>query len=351
MRLAAATIASRSRVALARATALTFRRFHPELPFFLLLADEPHESIRSEQEPFEILPFCEIQAPEESRFRFRYGELELSYAATPFLIGRLLELGFDGVLFLKQETLVLDRLDPLFELLARHSILLTPHFLEPPRGRDAFTRERNVLRAGVFNGGVVAFSRCQEARRVLDWWQQKTLRLCLLEVEEGLHYEQRWLDFFPSLAPSCGIVRDPGINVGHWNLAERRIAVRDGRVTACGVPCRIFRFSGYEPHRPDWVTRYNPELRVESTGEAAGVFRRYQLLLEECGWRHTFGLPYAWEYFDNGERITPAMRRLYRLLGDEVERFGNPFLSAGEGSFYSWLRSHAPHLLVGGGRG
>ena len=241
MRLAIATIASRSRVALARATATSLRIHHRTIPFFLLLADGAHEGIGAEGEPFEAIAFEALGIEEEAEFRFRYGEMELSYAVTPFLIGYLLEAGYDGVLFLKQETLVLDRLDPLFEMLERHTVLLKPHLLEAAGGGDGLERERNVLRAGVYNGGVAGLARRAEARQVVRWWQAKTRRLCLLDVEHGLHHEQRWLDFVPSLAPGCGMVRDPGVNVGHWNLAERRIEVGGGRVTACGAAAALRR--------------------------------------------------------------------------------------------------------------
>lgn len=349
-RVAAATIASRSRVALARATARSFREQHPEIPFYCLLADEGHGGIRAGREPFEMIAFGALEVPEPERFCFRYGEMELSYAATPFLIAHLLESGFQSVLFLKQETLVLDRLDSLLEMLERHSVLLTPHFLEPPGGGWALEQERNVLRAGVFNGGVLGFAQCEESQRVLEWWKQKTWRLCLLDVDHGLHYEQRWLDFVPSLAPQCGIVRDAGVNVGHWNLPERRIAVSGGRVTACGAPCRIFRFSGYDPGRPERITRYSAAAVAEA-GEAAEVFARYQRLLEECGWRETRALPYAWDSFDNGARIPYEARRRYRELGDAARRFGDPFRTAGGDTFYAWLAREHPVALRGGGHG
>ncbi len=349
MRVAAATIVSRSRVALARATARSFRGQHPEVPFYCLLADGEHEEIRADREPFEMVRFDALAAPDDECFRFRYGEMELSYAATPFLVAHLLESGFEGVLFLKQETMVLDRVDGLLEMLRRHSVLLTPHLLSPPEGEGEFERARNVLRAGVFNGGVLGFAQCEEARRVLEWWKQKTWRLCLLDVDHGLHYEQRWLDFVPSIAPRCGIVRDPGVNVGHWNLPERRIEAREGRVTACGEPCRIFRFSGYEPERPDRISRYS-RAKVAEAGGAAEVFARYQRLLEECGWRETRALPYAWGVYDNGARISGEARRLYRELGEAARRFGDPFRTAGE-SFYAWLSREHPAALEGGGHG
>jgi len=207
MKWAAVTIASRRRAALARATARSFREHHPGVPFRMLLADGAHEGIGGTAEPFSLLLLPELGIPGEAQFRFRYPEMELSYAATPFLIAHALRCGFDGVLFLKQETMVLDRLDPLLAMLERHSVLLTPHLLVPAGGPGALERERNVLRAGVFNGGVLGFSRCEESFRVLEWWQQKTQRLCLLDVEHGLHYEQRWLDSCPvwrGSAASCG---------------------------------------------------------------------------------------------------------------------------------------------------
>jgi hypothetical protein len=342
---AVATIASRSRIALARATASSCRRHHPELPFFCLLADGPHEQILPGGEPFELIEFGALGVPDASRLRFRYGEMELSYALTPFVIEHLLRAGLDAVVFLKQETMVLDRFDVLFDQLEKASILLTPHFLEPPGGSDAFLREWNVLRAGVFNGGVLGFSNCDEAMRVLAWWKQRTLEWCLLDVEEGLHYEQRWLDFVPSLAPAFGIVRDPGINVGHWNLRERRIEVRVGLVTACGAPCRIFRFSGYDPEHPERISRYSRGAMVVEAGAAAEVFAMYQRLLEESGWRETCWLAYAWDFFDNGERIPYAARRLYRELGGEARRFGDPFQTGGGNSFYAWLRSRHPETF------
>ncbi|MEJ5369161.1 MAG: hypothetical protein WHT08_12620 [Bryobacteraceae bacterium] len=341
MRAATATIASRSRISLARATAVSCRQHHPELPVFCLLADEPHESIRPGGEPFEILELGSLRIPAEHRLRFRYGEMELSYALTPFLIEHLLRAGFETVIFLKQETMVLDRFDGLLEQLNSASILLTPHFLEPPSGADAFRREWNVLRAGIFNGGVLGFSGCEEAFRVLAWWKQRTLQWCLLDVEQGLHYEQRWLDFLPSLAPGLRIVRDPGVNVGHWNLPERRIRVQGGRVTACGQPCRIFRFSGYDPARPDRISRYSRTM-VAETGDAARVFAAYHQLLLECGWQETHRLPYAWDRFDNGVPIPAEARRLYRALGTEAERFGDPFQTGPADSFFHWWTRRRP---------
>jgi hypothetical protein len=197
----------------------------------------------------------------------------------------------------------------------------------------------NVLRAGVFNGGFMAFSQHDEARRFLAWWREKTFQECVRDVRNGVHFEQRWLDFVPSLTTDHRILRDPGLNVGHWNLPDRDIRAHNGRVTAKGVPCRVFRFSGYEPDRPRSVSKYNPRYTVASTGDAAQVFARYRALLMDAHYEETRRLPYAYEHFDNGVVIPERARRIYRRLGERARRFGDPFETAPAGSYYRWYKA------------
>ncbi len=341
-RVAAATIASKSRWALARATAKSFLEHNPGIPFYALLADEDEGLIDPDREPFSIIRLDQLGLPEKDRFCFQYSEMELSYALTPYLIEYLLNNGFDGALFLKQETMVLDGLGPIWEKLREHPVVVTPHLLEPGIGDEALAWEINVLRAGIFNGGVVAFSGHDEGREFLSWWKEMTSRECFLAIEKGLHYEQRWLDFVPTFVPSCHVLRDPGINVGHWNLFQRRVAVSpDGRVTACGVSCRIFRFSGYEPDNPERSSKYNVAVTMDRAGAAAQMFERYRSLLIEGGYETSRRWPYAYGHFDNGVRVADITRRIYHDWPGSVERFGNPFSTASAESFYRWLNAPA----------
>jgi hypothetical protein len=338
---AALTIASRRYVANARVTAKSFVAHNPGIAFYLLLADEDGGALDAAQEPFRVVRLDELALPEPQRFRFQYAELPFSYALTPFAIEHLLGRGHERVLFLKQETLVLGELGSIWSGLERHSALVTPHFLRPPRRADALEWELNVLRAGVFNGGVIAFADCAETRAFLAWWKERTFRGCVLDPANGFHYEQRWLDFLPSLMPGYGQVRDPGVNVGHWNLPDREIRVAGDKVTAEGAPCRVFRFSGYDPDAPAQVTRYNAHYRVDSTGDAAKVFALYQSMLGDAGQATAREQPYAYDHFDNGTPITEDHRRKYRRLGKRAGGFGDPFQSAPAGSFYRWLQTSA----------
>lgn len=340
-RYAALTIASKRYIALARVTAASFLEHNPKIPFYLLLADEDDGSLELENAPFNVIRLDSLALPEPDRFRFQYAELEFSYALTPFAIDYLLGQGFSGVLFLKQETLVLDELGTVLSGLKQASVLVTPHFLEPPKRTDALVWEVNVLRAGVFNGGLIAFANCDEAKIFLAWWKSKTSRSCLRDFPNGLHYEQRWLDFIPSWMPNYHVIRDSGVNVGHWNLPDREVKIVAGKVTAKGVACRVFRFSGYDTDVPNRVTKYNKHYFVSDTGEAAVVFARYQKMLMDAGHATARQGTYAYGNYDNGKAIEETHRRIYRQLEDRVRQFGNPFDTVTNSSFYQWLQMRA----------
>ena len=334
---AAVTIASRNFIANARTTARSFAEHNPGLDFYVLLADREDACVNRKTEPWPLLPVEQLGVPDLQKMCFHYGELELSYALTPHAIRHVLDMGYRGVIFLKQETLVLGELASTAQTLERFSALVTPHFMRPTRRADALTWEINVLRSGVFNGGFVAFADCPQAHEFLRWWEGRTHAHCYLDVERGVHYEQRWLDFLPSLMPGCHVLRNPGINIGHWNLPDRDITVREGRFYSDGEPCRVFRFSGYDPSRPELVTRYNEGYRVENTGSAAQIFRIYQQMLEQADHDRAQRLPYAWGHFDNGDPIEPYARRLYREMGAATDRFGNPFAAGTPSCFHRWL--------------
>jgi len=337
-KLAVATVVAKSFLSLARVLADSFRRYHPETPFFVLLSDEVDGYFDPASEPFQVLRLADLDIPDLARFRFHYTRQELMYAATPYLLTYLLERGFSGAAFLKQESLVVGDLTPVLELLGRRSIVLTPHLLEPLCGKEGIERELNILQSGVYNVGFLGVSATPTARAFLTWWRERLFEHCRHEVPRGIHFEQRWLDLVPAFFDDVEVVRDPGFNVAHWNLPERKVMVGGDGVTVDGHLGRFFRFSGFDPERPDAVTRYNDRLSMSNVGGAAEIFRRYVRLLEAAGYHETKGWPYAYGQFANGRPIGERARYLYRRLGRRADRFGDPFTTASLDNFFRWSR-------------
>ena len=115
----------------------SFHGLHRGIPFFVLLADETDGYFDPSHEPFQSSALCELDIPHPERFRFHYAQQPLSYASTPYLLAYLVRHGFSRLLFIKQESLVLGDLTPVFDILDRTSIVLTPHLVAPRRRRIA----------------------------------------------------------------------------------------------------------------------------------------------------------------------------------------------------------------------
>lgn len=274
--LAVGTVFAGNYVSFARVLAESFRRHHPDVPFVGVLVDEAQWRFDAQGEGFPILELSELEIPRLDELVARYSRFQLAVAAKPFLLEQLLDGGYETALFLDPDMLVLGKLDELLNWARESPITVVPHLLEPLALPDGIDRELNVLQSGVFNGGVVGVTESVGARRFLGWWQDRIHRHCRHSLDEGLHYDQRWLDltlaFFPELRP----FRDPRFNVAHWNLPERLAHVDDWR---------LFHFSGYEPAQPSRVTRYSN--RVLMHDALRPLFEGYQASLEAAGCRET----------------------------------------------------------------
>ena len=309
----------------ARVLAGSLAQHHPDHPFVVLLADEVQDCFDPEREPFELLTLDDLDIPDGARFRFLHRRQPLSYAATPFLLSGLLDHGFDTVVFIKQESLVTGAQSSVLDSLQAHSIALTPHLLEPPETRDSRERELNILLSGTFNGGVVGVRDTATARRFLRWWADRVFSSCRHAVGAGMHYEQRWLDLVPAFFGDTGVLREGSANIGHWNLPER-----------LGAAPQLLRFSGFDPDRPEEVTRYTSRLTTADLDGLSSRFADYAQALQAQGWAQAQNWPYAYDFFGNGVRVPELARDLYARLGAAAERFGDPFRT-GAGSFYAWL--------------
>ena len=74
---------------------------------------------------------------------------------------------------------------------------------------------------------------------------------------------------------SPSILRDPGLNIAHWNLPQRHVSYTGDTWYANGVRLRLYHFSGFDPDQPgraQQAPRPRPEDRsVGNEGTGASV--------------------------------------------------------------------------------
>ena len=174
---------------------------------------------------------------------------------------------------------MLDRLEPLLAALETASVVLTPHLLG---ARDGCARADDPPVRGVQRRHLRRRATRPTGGRSCAGGPIACATTACTTSPAGMHYEQRWLDLVPGRFGGVHVLRDPTVNVGHWNLGERRVRIRDGRVLAGDEPCRLFRFSGYDPAAPEQISAPRPG---PDDGAASARRRRVRSLRRGAGRR------------------------------------------------------------------
>ena len=296
---------------------------HPEWDRYVLVAGG--DAGASGDEPFETLAVDSLRLPDVTEMTFRYTILELDTAMKPWLIEHFFGRGYDRVIYLDPDVVVysrldeLDRDDPPF-------VTLTPH-LTVPVDDPPYLRERSILLAGAWNLGFIAITRDQQLEAFLGWWKQRLERDCVVEPENGLFVDQKWIDLVPGLFNRVTSLRHDGYNVAYWNLRQRRVT-RDGAGAfhVNGQPLRFMHFSGFNPLAPRFVSRHDPSQKVAASGDAAPLFDGYVAALRAAGLESFRRAPYAFARFADGSTIPDAARIAYRRSPElQKEAAGDPF--------------------------
>jgi glycosyltransferase involved in cell wall biosynthesis len=323
------TVVAKNYLARARVLAASLRRQHPGAPVYVLLVDEPDGCFDPAAEPFTTLFLGDLDLPRPREFRFRYGVVELSTAVRPFLLRALLDRGHSPLVYLDPDTRVYAPLARAFEALERCTVLLTPHLLDPLDGQPP--GERSILLSGAYNMGFLGVRRGRESADLLRWLSDRLERECLMDPANGLFVDQRWMDLAPGLVDGVQVLRDPGYNVGHWNVRQRRLAGTVAAPRADGRPLVMFHFSGFRPEQPGRLSRYDQGPQTEEP--LAGLLAQYREELLAAGHEESSAWPYSHGTFTDGHAVGAEMRALFRE--QPPGRFPDPFAAEGE-SFRRW---------------
>lgn len=335
-----ASIAAKNYLPRVRVLANSLREHHPELRLQVLLVDELAGELDPATEPYDLLPFARLGMTEQRQFCFRYDIKQRAAALKPYLLEHLLDQGHQHVLFLDPDMLVTAPLSPLLEASRQQAILLTPHLLQPASGPQAAERELEMLRAGQFNGGVIGVSNEPQGRAFLTWWQERLVQHAQNSVAEGMYYDQRWLDLAPALFERLGVLRNPGCNLAHWNLAEHPLNQKGEKFYCGNQLCRLVHFSGFDPLRPELLSGHAEWLDPRGNSTLLELMHSYSRRLLDAGHEQALGWHSSWEHFANGQPITAEMRSLYRRT-TRAWPLEDPF-ACGPGSFLDWLSHHHP---------
>lgn len=253
-------------------------------------------------------------------FIFRHRIVEASTAVKGQLFVDLLKRYPDekDFVYIDPDCRVFSQLTELEEALSKHDIVLTPHLLSPGN----IDMEISTLKHGVFNLGFLAIRRSPAGEHLAQWWADRLYSFCYEDFNAGLFTDQKWMNLAPCFF-DIHVLRHPGYNFATWNFLERKLSKTDGRFYVDdNYPLRFVHFSGFDGGTFDACNRKwaAPERQVFGE-ELANDYRTEQ---KKHGQDRFKKMPWSYNFFTDGQRITDSIRYYFRLADKEGLRI-SPF--------------------------
>lgn len=337
----------------APALAKSLSYFHPGIRITLCLNDIVPSWLDLDREPFTQI-WTPFDLGYDSAWIFEHNVIELCTAVKGRALRRLLDSEDANLIaYLDPDVYLFHNLDPIEAYLGSDSIGLVPHILSPEE-TDLGVRltEMSVAEHGIYNLGHLFVRPDANGRAFADWWASRLDRYCFDERERGLFTDQRWVDLVPAVFDGVQVLRQPNINVASWNLFGRTITQKDVASDCStttfevdGEPLITYHFSG--------TGQSGSHRRIRETfdpgnGATAEIERIYEDAIA-CQEQAQFeNLPFGFDHFENGEKITAELRKLYRRNGDLRRAFPDPFSCPTDKlCFLEWVRQNRPGVIGG----
>jgi glycosyltransferase involved in cell wall biosynthesis/2-polyprenyl-3-methyl-5-hydroxy-6-metoxy-1,4-benzoquinol methylase len=340
---AACTIIFKNYLSHARILAESFARHVPGGRFYVLVMDGLPNGAHAGRNVQVVKP-TDLELPYLFDLCFKYDVTELSTAVKPSLLSLLLNrYGEERVAYFDPDILIMRPLDELWKTWSSAGIVLTPHLLKPIPLDGLKPSEQDIMLSGAYNLGFIGVKRATETNEFLQWWAERLRDHCRIDHTRALFTDQRWIDLVPGYFPSTAILRDPTYNVAYWNLHERTLQQRARRFLINGKPLAFFHFSGFDPAKPNVLSRHQTRTEVKVGSPLAHILARYADLQMKHGHSQSRTWKTGYMEFSNGVRVHSLLRQLYLKLDEKARSgFGNPFDSERDASFLEWATVPRP---------
>lgn len=328
----------------ARVLAESLKKHHQpdELDVYLLLTDDIPDAFSLEKEAYdEVVTSASLGIADFERWMFGHRIVEACTAVKPFMLKHLLEKGYEQVIYFDPDIAVFNRIDVIVDAFSKGSILLTPHINEEEKTLEAIKdNELNSLKHGLYNFGFVGVKNTQQGRDYADWWAKRCYFRCFDDIAGGNFTDQKWNDLVPIFFDEAYMLKHSGCNVATWNYAQRKLegSLEQG-ITANGEPLIFHHFTGFDSGAHILMRdKYGAAMPA-----ALELSKWYVDSCKHYAEEKLEAVPWRYGHYENGVKIEPHHRTLYRSREDLRDAFTHPFAVEKEGkyntSYHDWLHA------------
>lgn len=314
MKTAVFTIASRNYFAFVRTLMDSLEQTNGSWDRYVVVADQISADFRQLPRNFHLISLEELKLPDRKKMIFRYSIMEFNTAVKPYAFTLLLETrGYDRVVYMDPDIYVYEPMQEVEEALGCGAdFVLTPHLTGMWNEDGKQPDEPAIMRSGVYNLGFLALNNSADAREMVHWWEKKLEYQCIVDIENGIFVDQKWIDLVPGRYDHVFILRHNGYNTAYWNLSHRKITESNGKYFCNGQPLVFFHYSGFHPQKKNKVSKHSDRFTMDNIGEAKALFEAYAEKVLKNDFQKWEKYHYAYAAFEDGRKILDLFRIAYR---------------------------------------
>ncbi len=192
--------------------------------YFIGLVDKKQNIPSSIKSPYPIIDITDIEIPEFTLMTNKYSYSELSDNCKPFFAKHFIQKS-DKIIYFDCTSYLYNSFNFISQTLDNQDIIIIPQLIHAGVHPD----EKQILNTGIFHSGFFGLKQSYETTKFLNWWSNNTKNKGFRDLCKGLNADQLWLEHVPTLFENVYIEKHEGINIGFWNLPERKLQIIDNQ--------------------------------------------------------------------------------------------------------------------------
>ena len=212
---------------------------HPNYDFFIGLVDKKENIPVTLHLPHPIVAIDEIEIAVFEAMCQVFTYSELSANCKPFFAQYFIQKS-TKIAYFDCTSLVCHSLDFISQTLDNQDIILVPQLLHA----GIHPNEKQILNTGIYHAGFFALKNTENTDKFLHWWSNNTQNKGFRDLCKGLNADQLWLEHVPALFDKVHLQKHEGLNIGTWNLPERKLQIIDNQYFINNQPLISMNFVG-----------------------------------------------------------------------------------------------------------
>jgi hypothetical protein len=355
MKRCAFTICTKNYMGLALTLKESFLKYNQDFVFYIIIADSLDNIFlgllaKNNIANIKILEAKKIMDVSETKFyemAFKYDVTEFCTCIKPFGFEYFFEKGYEFVSYFDPDIFFFDKFYELYED-RDISVLLVPHILRIEEAGSGVYPEEWFSQSGIFNCDFIAFLNDETTKGIIAWWKKNAMIKFYRDIQLGINYDQRWIDFIPAFIKTerIYIIRNMGCNLSPCSYYERKIengddhfyvSLRNSTDSKERDRLCFMHFSAYNFRKllAGIIMSSRREFHKDYD-DVIPFVENYSESLNSSYSGDFINLKYEYDYYNNGIYIDKFHRRIFRKLLEKGMLFKNPF-ACGNNTFYELL--------------